>query len=65
MQQYYTTVVAQSIILLAPMRKVACLRCIKTKALKIDNDSSFTKLLAFTSEYHGSFGYDLENGGHV
>jgi hypothetical protein len=32
---------------------------------KIGSDCSFAKSTAFRSENHGSFGYDLKNGGPV
>jgi hypothetical protein len=39
--------------------------CVKPKTFKIGSDCSFAKSTAFRSENHGSFGYDLENGGPV
>jgi hypothetical protein len=38
---------------------------IKPKTFKIHSDCSFAKITAFISENHGSFGYDLKNGGLV
>jgi hypothetical protein len=38
---------------------------IKPKTFKIGSDCSFTKSTAFRCENHGSFGYDLKNGGRV
>jgi hypothetical protein len=35
----------------------------KLKTFKIGSDCSFAKSMAFRSENHGSFGYDLKNGG--
>jgi hypothetical protein len=38
---------------------------VKPKTFKIGSDYSFAKSAAFRSENHGSFGYDLKNGGPV
>jgi hypothetical protein len=38
---------------------------VKPKTLKIGSDCFFAKSTAFRSENHGSFGYDLNNGGPV
>jgi hypothetical protein len=38
---------------------------VKPKAFKIGSDCSFAKSTVFRSENHGSFGYDLKNGGSV
>jgi hypothetical protein len=35
------------------------------KTFNIRSDCSFAKSTAFRSENHGSFGYDLKNGGSV
>jgi hypothetical protein len=40
-------------------------RPIKPKTFKMGSDCSFAKSTAFRSENHGSFGYDLNNGGPV
>jgi hypothetical protein len=39
--------------------------CVKPRTLKIGSDCSFGKSTAFRSENHGSFGYDLKDGGPV
>jgi hypothetical protein len=39
--------------------------CVKPKTIKIGSDCSFAKSTAVKNENHGSFGYDLENGGPV
>jgi hypothetical protein len=36
---------------------------VKPKSFRIGSDCSFAKSSAFRSENHGSFGYDLKNGG--
>jgi hypothetical protein len=38
---------------------------VKLKTFKIGTDCSFANSTAFRSENHGSFGYDLKNGGPV
>jgi hypothetical protein len=43
----------------------ACAGRVKPKTFKIGCDCSFAKSTTFRSENHGSFGYDLKNGGPV
>jgi hypothetical protein len=38
---------------------------VKPKTFEIGTDCSFAKSTAFRGEKHGSFGYDLKNGGPV
>jgi hypothetical protein len=39
--------------------------CVKPKMFEIGSDCFFAKSTAFRSENHGSFEYDLKNGGPV
>jgi hypothetical protein len=38
---------------------------VKSKTFKVGSDCSLVKSTAFRGENHGSFGYDLKNGGPV
>jgi hypothetical protein len=58
------------VVLLLSIRKIvrsspAWAGCVKPKTFKIGSDCSFAKIMAFRSENHGTFGYDLKNGGPV
>jgi hypothetical protein len=67
---YYTDCRSLVVVLSLSKREVmssspARASCVKPKTFKIESDCSFAKCTAFRSENHGSFGYDLINGGTV